>query len=159
MPLATFAKVFFDTNIYLRILHSHAYERQHRSRFAGLAPQTYLCSVVAAELFAGAHTMRDMRLVERLLAPFLRVGRVVFPRHSDWIAMGKVVATLSRSLPNYRSKLPALQNDILIALSAKQSGATVVTENEADFTLIRRLISFSFSVLLPPTTPRSEKNE
>jgi predicted nucleic acid-binding protein len=148
--LATFAKVLFDTNIYLRVLHSEAYERQHHDRFARFAPRTYLCSVVAAKLYAGAHTVQSIRLVERLLAPYLKVGRLVFPRHSDWIDMGKAAANIGRSAPSYRSKLPALQNDILIALSAKRSGATLVSENEADFVLIQRFVSFSFFAFPPP---------
>ena len=151
--MATFAKVLFDTNIYLRILHSDFYERQHHDRFARFAPRTYLCSVVAAELYAGAHTVQDIRLIERLLAPYRKVGRFVLPRHSDWIAMGKVAAILVRRAPSYRSKLPALQNDILIALSAKRCGATLVTENEADFVLIQRFVSFSLFPFPPPRLP------
>lgn len=113
----------------------------------------YLCSVVAAEIYAGAHTVQSMRLVDRLLAPYLKSGRVVFPHHSDWIAMGKVAAIIVRRAPSYRSKLPALQNDILIALSAKRCGATLVTENEADFVLIQRFVSFSLYPFPPPQPP------
>ncbi len=150
--MATFAKILFDTNIYLRVLHSDSYERQHHDRFARFAPRTYLCSVVAAELYAGAHTVQDIRLVDRLLAPYLKSGRVVFPPHNDWVDMGKVTANIVRRAPSYRSKLPALQNDILIALSAKRSGATLVSENAADFVLIQRFVSFSLFVL--PAPPR-----
>jgi predicted nucleic acid-binding protein len=152
--LATFAKVLFDTNIYLRVLHSDSYERQHHDRFARFAPRTYLCSVVAAELYAGAHTAQDIRLVDHVLAPYLKVGRVVFPRHNDWVEMGKAAANIVRQAPSYRSKLPALENDILIALSAKRSGATLVSENAADFVLIQRFVSFSLFVL--PAPPRLE---
>jgi hypothetical protein len=106
--------------------------------------------VVAAELYAGAHTVQSIRLVERLLAPYLKVDRLVFPRHSDWIDMGKVTANIGHSAPSYRSKLPALQNGILIALSAKRSGGTLVSENEADFVLIQRFVSFSFLAFPPP---------
>lgn len=151
--MAPFAKVLFDTNIYLRVLHSDSYERQHHARFAQLAPRMYLCSVVAAEIYAGAHTVQSVRLVDRLLAPYLKSGRVVFPPHSDWVTMGKVVAIIVRQAPSYRSKLPALQNDILIALSAKRCGATLVTENEADFVLIQRFVSFSLFPFPPPQLP------
>ncbi len=63
--------------------------------------------------------------------------------------MGKVAARLLRTAPGYRSKLPALQNDILIALSAKRVGATIVSENEKDFVLIQRFVSFSLFPLSP----------
>ena len=63
--------------------------------------------------------------------------------------MGKVAARILRTAPNYRSKLPALQNDILIALSAKCVGATVASENEKDFVLIQRFVSFTLFPLSP----------
>jgi predicted nucleic acid-binding protein len=148
--LATFANVLFGTNIYPRILHSEVHERLHRERFARFAPRTYLYSVVAAELSAGAPTVQSVRLVDHLLAPYLRVGRLAALHHNDWISMGKVTAHILRTAPSYRSKLPALQNDILIALSAKRVGATVVSENEEDFALIQRFVSFSLLPLLPP---------
>lgn len=151
--MATSANTLFDTNIYLRVLHSEAYARRHQNRFARFAPRTYLCSVVAAELYAGAHAVQSIRLVDSLLAPYIRVNRVVFPNHNDWTAMGKVTASILRTTPGYRSKLPALQNDILIALSARRIGATVVSENEEDFTLIQRFVSFALLGLPPPSGP------
>jgi predicted nucleic acid-binding protein len=47
----------------------------------------------------------------------------------------------------WRSKLPALLNDVLIALSARRIGATVVTYNGKDFRLIRRHKEFLLRVL------------
>jgi predicted nucleic acid-binding protein len=41
-----------------------------------------------------------------------------------------------------RTKLPGLWNDALIALSARQIGATVVTENLRHFALLRRYARF-----------------
>ena len=65
--------VLFDTNVYLRVLRSEAYARSHLERFTRLAPRTYLCSVVVAELYAGARTLSGVRLIDGLLAPYLRV--------------------------------------------------------------------------------------
>ena len=155
--MATSANIFFDTNIYLRVLHSEMYARRHQERFARFAPRTYLCSVVAAELYAGAYSVQSLRLIDSLLAPYLRVNRCIFPNHNDWVAMGKVAARILRTAPGYRSKLPALQNDILISLSARRIGATVVSENEEDFALIQRSVSFSLLVLPPP--PASSEEE
>lgn len=155
--MATSANILFDTNIYLRVLHSELYARRHQERFARFAPRTYLCSVVAAELYAGAHTVQSLRLIETLLAPYLRVRRYVFPNHNDWVAMGKVAARILRATPGYRSKLPALQNDILISLCARRIGATIVSENGEDFILIQRSVSFSLLVLAPPSQSQASK--
>lgn len=148
--MATSGNIFFDTNIYLRVFYSAEYARHHQQRFARLAPHTYLCSVVAGELYAGAHTLQTARLVDGLLAPYVRVQRLVFPNHNDWVDMGKVTASILQARPAYRSKLSALQNDILIALSAKRIGATVVSENVKDFTLLQQFVSFC--LLAMPST-------
>jgi len=147
--LATSANLLFDTNIYLRVVASGAYASRHRERFARLAPHTYLCSVVAAELYAGAHNLQTIRVIDGMRAPYLRVNRLVFPNHNDWVEMGKVTATILRSRPEYRTKLSALQNDILIALSARRIGATVVSENAKDFGLIQKFLAFSVLILSP----------
>ena len=39
-------------------------------------------------------------------------------------------------------KMPTLWSDVLIALSARQIGATLVTRNVADFELLRRYVRF-----------------
>ena len=148
--MATSGNIFFDTNIYLRVLYSEEYARQHHERFAELAPHTYCCSVVAGELYAGAHTVQAIRLVDDLVAPYVRVNRLVYPNHRDWVDMGKVTADILANRPDYRSKLPALQNDILIALCARRIGAAVVSENRKDFSLIQKFCSFSFLTLPPP---------
>jgi predicted nucleic acid-binding protein len=48
---------------------------------------------------------------------------------------------------SWRSKLPALLNDILIALCARRIGATLLTYNGKDFRLIRRHKEFALRVL------------
>ncbi len=149
MPTGTSGNILFDTNVYLRVLHSELYAHQHRERFSRLAPRTFLCSVVAGELYAGAVDIPGLRTVDRLLAPFAAVNRVVFPNHHDWVEMGRINAGLLLRYPRYRAKLMSLQNDILIAMSARRIGAAVVTENARDFQLIQEVAPFSLLVLRP----------
>jgi predicted nucleic acid-binding protein len=60
-------------------------------------------------------------------------------RHSDdWLEASEVITAIGSREPAWRSKLPALLNDVLIALTARQIGATVITANHGDFRLIRR---------------------
>ena len=44
----------------------------------------------------------------------------------------------------------SIANDVLIALSARSIGATVVTQNEADYRAIREVTPFRL-VVVPPT--------
>lgn len=141
--------VLVDTNVYLRILRSADYARRHYDRFAELSPRIFLCSVVAGELYAGARSAEAVKSVDELLRVFLRTGRVVFPNHRDWSQMGRVAAVLWNARRDLRSRLPSLQNDILIALSARRVGATITTENESDFRLIGKHISIKLLPLMP----------
>jgi predicted nucleic acid-binding protein len=58
-----------------------------------------------------------------------------------------VVTAIEARERSWRSKLPALLNDILIALSARRIGATLLTYNRDDFRLIHRHADFSLRVL------------
>ena len=80
-----------------------------------------------------------------LFRPFERVGRIVTPGHKQW--NGDVLAKLLDLRPNLKSKLPALVNDCLLALSARAIGATLYTRNRDDFVLIQSLRSFSLVVI------------
>ena len=78
-----------------------------------------------------------------------RTGRLVAPTFADWLEASDVVTTIERTDASWRSKLPALLNDVLIALSARRIGATVFTYNAGDFRLVRRHRAFSLRVLAP----------
>jgi predicted nucleic acid-binding protein len=105
-------------------------------------PHTYLASVVAAELRAGSTTESARRAVHEFIGWADRVGRVVTPGASDWERAGDVLGRIRRIEPRLRSKVPTLWNDVLIALSARQIGATLVTRNVEDFELLRRYVRF-----------------
>jgi predicted nucleic acid-binding protein len=71
----------------------------------------------------------------------------VTPTFDDWTEAAALVTAIELRDRGWRSKLPALLNDILIALSARRIGAMVVTRNRDDFLLIRRHTGFSLRVL------------
>jgi len=76
-----------------------------------------------------------------------RTGRVVNPTFEDWVEASAVVTAIEEKDRGWRSKLPALLNDILIALCARRIGATLLTYNKDDFRLIRRHKTFSLRIL------------
>jgi predicted nucleic acid-binding protein len=98
--------------------------------------------VVAAELRAGSTTESARRAVHEFTWWADRVGRVVTPGASDWERAGDVLGRIRRTEPRLRSRVSTLWNDILIALSARQIGATLVTLNVEDFHLLRRYVRF-----------------
>jgi predicted nucleic acid-binding protein len=133
----------FDTNVYVAALREglggHTFARLVES-----APRTYLSAVVSAELHAGARDQAGRRAVLGLGRRFARLGRIVVPTATSWDAAGDVMAMIVRRAPGLRSKIRGLWNDALIALSARQIGATLVTADVEDYTLIRSYVRFSF---------------
>lgn len=114
-------------------------------RAAGRWSKTYLASVVSAELRAGATADIARRAVQELTLWSHRVDRVVTPTAASWDRAGDVLGRLRQREPGFRSKIVYLWNDLLIALCARQIGATVVTENLRDFELLRRYVSFDLA--------------
>ncbi|MGH7831922.1 MAG: type II toxin-antitoxin system VapC family toxin, partial [Candidatus Binatia bacterium] len=110
-------------------------------------PGLYFSSVVAQELLTGARSPAGRRHVETLLRPFEKVGRIVTPSHRQWKEAGNILAQLLDLRPDLKSKLPALVNDCLLALSAGAIGATVYTRNRDDFVLLQKMRHFPLVVV------------
>jgi predicted nucleic acid-binding protein len=133
--------VLFDTNVYVAALR----EGVRGAAFARIresAPRTFLASVVSAELRAGAVDQTGRSVVLELTERFDRLGRVVTPEARSWSLAGDVLGDIRRREPGLRDKIARLWNDALIALSARQIGASVVTGNIGDFELLRRFVRF-----------------
>jgi tRNA(fMet)-specific endonuclease VapC len=110
-------------------------------------PQTYLSAVVIQELYTGALDPIGERLVEMSVRQTEKTSRIVIPTYRDWEQTGKTLAQISKQEPNQRSRIPRLVNDVLLALSAIQIGATLYTFNGGDFGLIARYRNFSLEIL------------
>jgi predicted nucleic acid-binding protein len=115
--------------------------------FFPLLPATFLSAVVAYELFVNAQDPRTRTLVQEFIRPMERTGRVVSPTFADWVQASEIVTALEGKERGWRSKLPALLNDILIALCARRIGAMLLTYNQKDFRLIRRHKDFPLRIL------------
>lgn len=142
-------KLILDTNIYVEASRSEEARARFRATFVPLLPVTFLAAVVAYELRVNAADSATVGLIEDLVDRLQRSGRVVTPSFSDWTEASEVVASIAGRDPGWKTKLPALLDDILIALSARQIGATVVTYNVRDFQLIRRHKEFSLRAVAP----------
>lgn len=141
-------QVLYDTSIYITVLRETAFATSFRPRYFRDIPFTYASSVVIQELLAGARTTRHRRQASALYEPFERARRIVTPTHLVWKEAGMVIARLFEQVPQLRSKLAqGLLNDILIALSGRAMGATIVTRNGEDFQLIQHIRPFHLEVI------------
>jgi predicted nucleic acid-binding protein len=141
-------KYVLDTSIYLGAFQSEERKARFRNTFFPLLPGTYLASVVAYELFVNAQDRQTRDLLRDYINPMERTGRIVAPGFEDWIEASEIVTAITQKGKSWRSKLPALLNDILIALCARRIGATLITYNRGDFLLIRRHKDFLLRILV-----------
>jgi predicted nucleic acid-binding protein len=116
-------------------------------KFLPLVFQTFVSSIVAEELYAGALDARAVGLVESYVGTLERTGRVIAPTFQDWKEAGRFVARATRKEAGRKSKVQQMLNDILLALCARRIGADLFTFNREDFELIRRYRPFSLQVL------------
>ena len=68
-------RVIVDTNIYIDWIN----DRRHEDVLFQPDAVAYLSAIVVMELYAGAFTERDRRLIRSLLATFARPERIVVP--------------------------------------------------------------------------------
>lgn len=110
---------------------------------AEFAPFVYLSAVVAHELRVGARAGDAKRVERNLFAPFERRGRVFFPTYAAWSRAGDVLRELRGP-----GAMPAISrsfgNDVLIALSCREAGVTLVTSNTRDFARIAAVTPVDF---------------
>jgi predicted nucleic acid-binding protein len=135
-------KYVLDTNLYLKAFRSQEGATELERYFTNFTPNTYLSSVVFHELLVGASTPSKVRQIrEDLLGPLTRAGRVITPSHSAWDQAGSSIAAMAwQESRELRSVPKSLVNDFLLAASCRESGATLVTDNTADFKLIRKYL-------------------
>ena len=124
-----------DTDVYIAWWERGLFERE-----MALVERAFVIrhsAVVLSELRRGARSPAARRLVERLF----RVAAVRWaPTVADWWDAGKLVRQIGDRAGWDVGKRRDFQNDALIALTARRHGATVVTANRRDFTLLARVL-------------------
>ncbi len=64
------------------------------------------------------------------------------PAEKDWFECGSILSQIGKKYGYESIKKGRLVNDVLIALSCKNAGATLITSNHKDFQLIHKFVSF-----------------
>jgi len=136
-------RLVIDTNLYIDWLNAGRHEAALFQRDA----VKYLSAVVMLELYAGALLPRDRRTVRSLVTAFYRAGRILVPLSAIYEDAGHTLRALQESRGHRVAGSPSLVNDVLIALSARAIGATVLTSNARDFAAIREVRSFKLTVV------------
>ncbi|HYT72126.1 MAG TPA: type II toxin-antitoxin system VapC family toxin [Gemmatimonadales bacterium] len=146
MSPAVERKFLLDTNLFIQGFRDPQANVSLQRFHQVFAPFEYLSVIVAQELRAGVRSRADRRLLERyVLSVYRRRGRLVTPSARAWEDSGDVLAELGRrgGLDLSRVSKP-FGNDVLLALSCRETGIVLVTDNERDFERIARAVPFEF---------------
>jgi predicted nucleic acid-binding protein len=129
-------KVVLDTNLYIDWVNRGL--REETMVGGGLI--RYLSAVVVMELRAGARTRGGRAAADQLVRGYVAADRLVAPPAGIFDRAGSLLRRLKLAGREVRSA--AFVNDVLIALTARTLGATVLTANHADFEAIHRVEPF-----------------
>jgi predicted nucleic acid-binding protein len=134
MAVPLTGKVLLDTNVFIDYLRADLHADWI---FGGVNNIVrFLSSVVLLELRVGADTPRRQRAVDRVRAAF-PTSRLIAPLPPLFDHAGRLFRALHGDGSGLDDRLGPV-NDLLIALTARQIGATVVTGNVDDFRQIAR---------------------
>ncbi|MGA2217832.1 MAG: hypothetical protein ABSG51_07090, partial [Terracidiphilus sp.] len=99
-------------------------------------------AVVLAELLRGATTRTEQAVLKTLERRY----PLLTPSENNWLESGEILIRIQRDHGFEGRKLRDLHFDVLIALTARTSGARLIASNRADFELIRAYRDFKLEI-------------
>lgn len=134
MPSKTVELAVIDTSVYIENFRTGRFTQR-------IAESPFLfrgVSVVIHELLRGAKRVEEREFALDLAANL----RMSTPTERIWFDSGEIVARLAVAKGYEKRKIQELSFDVLIALTARSVGATVITLNGQDFEDIQRYRRF-----------------
>jgi predicted nucleic acid-binding protein len=149
-------KYVLDTNLFIRAFRDPEANAALTRFHAAFAPFEYLSAIVAQELRAGAQSEEHLnRLEDLVLGVYGRRGRVFAPSRTAWETSGDVLAKLAWEEGLEAGRVSkAFGNDVLLALSCREAGMVLLTENARDFARVRRHVQFEYASPWPDAAAR-----
>ena len=130
--------IVFDTSIFIDHLRTNKYAGDIQN-LSGLIRNS---SVVLSELARGATHASESDFVSILA----KNHPILTPTERNWLESGSLLYRMHEDKGFSPGKLRDLHFDVLIALTARNHGATVITSNKADFELIRHYKEFQLEI-------------
>lgn len=128
--------VIFDTSVFIDQLRTN----KHKEKISTLTGLIRNSAVVLAELLRGAAKHEELAFIKVLTENY----PILTPTEKNWLESGEILSKVYCEMGYKPEKLRDLHFDVLIALTARNYGATVITSNVADFELIQRYRPFAF---------------
>lgn len=129
-------KFTLDSNVFISAFRDTTKAAELTEFLAAFLSVSYLSAVVVQELRAGARTRAQLLAFQAIVGPFERRERVYAPSVRAYAECGRVLAELAATGAVGAPPRASFLNDVLIAVSSREHGITVVTHNTRDFGLI-----------------------
>lgn len=100
-------------------------------------------SVVLMELLSGAYDHKEQKLIDQIKNNFT----VISITERQWYVAGNIMRKLRVDKKIDPLRIKSLLADIIIAISARDIGAVLITKNEKDFKLISEALDFKYIVV------------
>jgi predicted nucleic acid-binding protein len=129
MALPIVGKVLLDTNVLIDFLRAGMYTEWILGGQGSVV--RFISAVALLELRLGADTPKRKKAVDRLSQAF-QSGRILGLTPSALDHAGKIFRALYGNASGLTDRLGPM-NDVLIALTAREIGATIMTSNVLEF--------------------------
>lgn len=141
--MARLPRYVIDTHLYIDALRTDAGKAALNAFQEAFVPALHFSAVVAQELRAGVRGAAASRLEAALFAPYERRGRLFTPTYNAWKEAGAILSELVAPA-QWRAVTRSFVNDVLLAMSCRENGIILVTNNTSDFARIAAVRSFDF---------------
>ncbi len=130
--------VVFDTSVFIDQLRTG----RHQARIQAVNGLVRTSAVVLSELWRGAATPAEQKFVRALE----RNHPVLVPTTKNWLQSGQMLGEIRGNQGFGPGKMWDMHFDLLIAITARSSGARLITSNRADFELIAKYLHFQLEI-------------
>lgn len=139
-------KYVLDTQLFINAFRDPVVNGELQQFHRAFSPFEHLSVIVAQELRAGVKRPQDRKTLERnVLKVFQQANRTIAPSADAWHRSGDLLADMARQEGLEIARVSkSFANDVLLALSCREAGCVLVTDNERDFQRIRRFVQFDF---------------
>lgn len=135
-------KIVIDTNVYIGIFNHDL----HQDLRNPLERIVFLAYPVLHELWMGAKGNREVKHLIALQTEFAKLKRLIVPTTRTLLSIGQTCHRL-RITGKLDPVHPKHYNDVSIAALARQIGATVITTNSRDFSMIQSVLDFELEAV------------
>ena len=139
-------KYVLDTQLFINAFRDPVVNEELQRFHRSFSPSEHFSVIVAQELRTGMQRPQDRKALERnVLKVFQRANRTITPSADAWHRSGDLLAEMAKKEGLEIARISkAFANDVLLALSCREAGCVLVTDNERDFQRIRRFVQFDF---------------